>query len=105
MSKYCIKHAGINNMHEHGMHTQHVQHQSICVGVTFAQNFSLDFIYFFCTWITSGHVLHLGCTDLVSMDTACKQQGVLPEEVGQCLDVHEYVMSHFLLSAIFRLEG
>ena len=46
MFEYCLKCTGINNMHEQVAHTQHVQHQFPCIGVTLAQRFSLDYMYF-----------------------------------------------------------
>ena len=41
MPKYCT---GLNIMHEHVVHDQHVHHQSICVSVTHEKTISLDFL-------------------------------------------------------------
>ena len=47
MFKYGKRHIGSNNIHEHVVHAQHVQHQSTSTGVTPAQSFSLGYIYIY----------------------------------------------------------
>ena len=47
MFKYCIIHTVSNNMHEHIVHAQHIQHKSRCMGVTPVQSFGMGFVYIF----------------------------------------------------------
>ena len=59
MSKCYLRYTGINIMHEHVVHVQHVHHQSTCISVTPVQSLFLDYFYFFCALVTLVHVLYL----------------------------------------------